>query len=362
MADVVYLHVGAPKTGTTYVQDRLHANRASLADHGVHYPVGPNLDMFPPALDLIDRRWGGQREGVRGEWAALASRVRRTPGTVVVSQEILAAARSEQVTQAMLDLGDAEVHVVYSARDIARQIPAEWQELVKHRYRRPFSRFLRSVQAVERHESPMWFWQVQGLPDVLRRWSSDLPPDRVHLVTVPRAGAAPGRLWRRYCRAFGIDPRWAPEGGAARSNASLGIDEAALLRELNRRLKKAGLDSESYRTLVRHVVVQQTLAGRKRMRHVTLPPTAYGWADEVAQEWIDYVEGAGIDVVGNLDDLRPVPPEAGDWQDADRAKSRRVADAALDALVAVVLEAAAHEDEAPHATRLSRAARKLRGQ
>src|SRR5881275_295100 len=116
MADVVYLHVGAPKTGTTYVQDRLLANRAALAGQGVHYPVGQNADMFPPALDLIDRRWGGQREGVRGEWDALASRVRRTPGTVVVSQEILASARSEQVTRAMLDLGDAEVHVVYSAR------------------------------------------------------------------------------------------------------------------------------------------------------------------------------------------------------------------------------------------------------
>src|SRR3712207_7129996 len=27
MPDVVYLHVGAPKTGTTYLQDRLHRNR-----------------------------------------------------------------------------------------------------------------------------------------------------------------------------------------------------------------------------------------------------------------------------------------------------------------------------------------------
>ena len=31
MADVVYLHVGAPKTGTTYLQGRLHHNRDALA-------------------------------------------------------------------------------------------------------------------------------------------------------------------------------------------------------------------------------------------------------------------------------------------------------------------------------------------
>jgi hypothetical protein len=361
VADVVYLHVGAPKTGTTYLQDRLLANRHQLAEHGVGYPAGTAGDMFDAALDLIDRRWGGHRELVRGEWDHLAERVRRTPGTALISHEILAAARPDQVKRARRDL-DAEVHVVYSARDIARQVPAEWQESVKHRYRRSFSRFLRSVQAVERRDSPMWFWQVQELPDVLDRWTSDLPPEQVHLVTVPQSGAAPGRLWRRYCRAFGIDPRWAPDGGAARSNPSLGIDETALLRELNRRLKKAGLDSESYRTLVRHVVVHQTLAARKRMRHVALPPSAHAWADEVADEWIEYVGRAGIDVVGNLDDLRPVHPEGDDWQDADRAKPRRMADAALDALVAVILEAAAHEDEAPQATRLSRAARKLRGQ
>src|SRR3712207_9036613 len=54
MPDVVYLHVGAPKTGTTYLQDRLHRNRAALAARGVHYPVGRQKDMFGPALDLLD--------------------------------------------------------------------------------------------------------------------------------------------------------------------------------------------------------------------------------------------------------------------------------------------------------------------
>ena len=55
MADVVHLHVGAPKTGTTYLQGRLHHNREALARHGVHYPSGLRQDMFVGALDLIDR-------------------------------------------------------------------------------------------------------------------------------------------------------------------------------------------------------------------------------------------------------------------------------------------------------------------
>src|SRR5918997_238517 len=156
MADVVHLHVGAPKTGTTYLQDRLLANRHSLAERGVSYPVGPAGDMFDPALDLIDRRWGGHREVVRGGWDGLVARVRQVEGTAVISHEILAGARSDQVERAMRDL-DGEVHVVYSARDIARQVPAEWQESVKHQRRRSFRGVLRQVRRADPSNPPTRF-------------------------------------------------------------------------------------------------------------------------------------------------------------------------------------------------------------
>src|SRR5690349_20403229 len=133
MADVVHLHVGAPKTGTTYVQDGVALNRTSLESHGVSYPIGMRADMFGAALDLIDLPWGGQREGVCGAWDALMARVRRLSDRTLVSHEILAGARPKHVARAMTDLGEAEVHLVLSARALACQIPAEWQENVKHR-------------------------------------------------------------------------------------------------------------------------------------------------------------------------------------------------------------------------------------
>ena len=40
MSPTVYLHIGAPKTGTTYLQDRLSLNASLLADHDVHFPSG----------------------------------------------------------------------------------------------------------------------------------------------------------------------------------------------------------------------------------------------------------------------------------------------------------------------------------
>jgi hypothetical protein len=361
MSRVVYLHVGAPKTGTTYLQDRLALNRAELGRHGVHYPLGLHASQFRPALDLIDMPWGGQREDVDGEWNALMGRVRRHSGTVVVSHEILAGAKPAQVRRAMEDLRNSEVHLVYSARDLARQIPAEWQEGLKHRRRRGFAGFVETVQTSRRRNPTLWFWRVQSLPDVLTRWSRGLPPDRVHLITVPQSGAPRDLLWERYCRTFGIDPAWAPREGG-RENVSLGAAESTLIRRFNRRLKEAGLPSDEYRRLVRELVVHQTLAQRPNMTRVKLPPAVFPWAAKIAEEWIEWVEGAGINVVGDLDDLRPVPPDEDEvWENPDRPRRPEMLDAALDAMVALTLEAAKRPDPEEQMTaKLGRAARRLR--
>ncbi|NUS50395.1 MAG: hypothetical protein HOQ22_05055, partial [Nocardioidaceae bacterium] len=341
---VVYLHIGAPKTGTTYLQDRLRVNAGTLADHGVHYPLGLQSSHFRPALDVVRESWGGIGEQVDGEWDKLVRRVRRHQGSVVISHEILAAAKTAQIKRVMDDLAGSEVHLVYSARDLARQIPAEWQEGVKHRRRRTFSRFLEAVQTARREKPQMWFWRVQGLPDVLSRWSGGLRPERVHLVTVPQPGAPRDLLWKRYCEAFGIDPAWAPEE-SYRTNVSIGTAEATIVRRLNGRLRRAGLASEDYRALIREVVVHRTLAQRDEMTRVTLPPDAYPWADEIADEWIDWIEGSGIHVIGDVADLRPPPPpDPAEWDDPDRPRRPEMVDAALDAMVALATEAARRPD------------------
>lgn len=363
MSRVVYLHVGAPKTGTTYLQDRLALNQGELARHGVHYPLGMHASQFRPALNLLEMPWGGIQESVEGEWDALVNRVRRHSGSVIVSHEILAAAKTTQVKRAMSGLAGAEVHLVYSARDLARQIPAEWQEGIKHQRKQGFGGFLRRVQASRRTKPNMWFWRVQSLPDVLTRWSRGLPPEHVHLVTVPQPGASRDVLWHRYCQAFGIDPAWAPEQ-SDRENVSIGSAESTLIRKLNRRLKQAGLPSEDYRRLVRELVVHQTLAQRPDMAKVTLPPAAFPWAQEVAEEWIEWVEGSGIDVIGDVADLRPVSPAADvPWANPDRPRRPQMVDAALDALVALAVEASARSDPNEQmAAKIGRAARRLRRQ
>jgi len=362
MSRVVYIHIGAPKTGTTYLQDRLALNRKELGQHDVHYPLGLRASHFRAARDLIDAPWGGQLEDSRGEWDTLAGRVRRLDGSVIISHEILAAAKPSQVKRAMSAFPDSEVHVVYSARDLGRQIPAEWQEGIKHRRRGSFARFLTLVHEAPRSKPNLWFWRVHGLPDVLGRWTRGLPPQNVHLVTVPQAHTPRDLLWNRFCEVFGIDQAWAPLD-SERANRSIGTAESALLRKLNRKLKNQ-IDADQYHALVRQVLVHDTLAHRGGMVKASLPPTLYPWASEIAEEWIEWIEGSGINVIGDVADLRPLPPPEGQrWVNPDRPKRGDIVDAAVDALVAMIKEAAARPDPNQQLTaKISRAARRLRGQ
>jgi hypothetical protein len=361
MSRVVYLHVGAPKTGTTYLQDRLAANSESLAEHGIHFPRGPlgrdpGHTHFRAALDLLGEDWGGPSGHAEGYWDALMRKVRRTKGTVIISHEILSAAPADRAAKAMADLEGSDVHVVFSSRDVARQLPAFWQESIKQGRRWTFKKFLRAVQ----DNDNMWFWRSQCLPKVLSRWGAGLEPDHVHLVTVPQPGGRPDELWRRFCTVFGIDPAWAPSE-SGRLNPSMGIAETALIRRLNRRLAQNGMSEHHHTTLVREILVHQNLANRDG-RKATLPPELFPWAAEVAERWVEWAEGSGIDVVGDVNDLRPVPPpEDVPWVDPDEPPPGKVIGAALDALVAMTEEAASRPDPNDQVTaRLTRAARRLR--
>jgi hypothetical protein len=343
MSRVVHLHIGAPKTGTTYLQHRLSRNVKSLARHDVHFPtrsplVSPELFQFRAALDLLGQDWGGQPGHADGAWGQLAKRLTTRSGISIVSHEILAPAQPDGIARVMRDLEGCEVHVVYSARDLARALPAAWQESIKQGRKWAYRRFLNRVEF-----GHPWFYRAFDLPTVLTNWNVGVPPERVHLVTVPQRGADPGELFRRFCTAFGIDPAWAPLD-SDRLNTSLGVAETQVIRQLNRRMDRATRREKEYDELIRELLAQDRLVHRDSAP-VRLPPGRFAWANEQAESWIEWVKGSGIHVVGDLDDLRPVPlAEAEPYVNPDKVPARAVLAAAVDALSAMTREAASRPD------------------
>ena len=342
----VYLHIGAPKTGTTYVQDRLTLNAGALKQHGVLLPtssplVSPALFHFRAALDVLDQDWGGAPGHAAGAWDTLVKRIRRTGDTVVVSHEIFAPARPERIKKILDDLRDSEVHLVYSARDLGRQLPAAWQESIKQGRKWTFRRFLTKVE-----RGSTWFFHAFDLPSVLAKWNVGVPAERIHVVTVPQTRPAPGAadtLWLRMCEALSIDPAWAPRE-SLRTNRSLGAAETEVIRQLNRRMDREARREARFDELIRQMLAQETLVRRDSIP-VRLPPQRYDWAEEQSEAWIEWLASSGVEVIGDLAELRPVRPDPdAEWQHPGRVRNKVKLNAAVDALAAMTREAARRPD------------------
>lgn len=208
MASKVFLHVGAPLAPATTLRDALARHRRRLARAGVFYPPshlghdGGHRDAVLDALAL-----SGDHATRRGAWDRLAEHVRDwRRGTAVISHELLAGATETQVDRIVSSLGSAEVHVVYVAQDLGRQLPRAWQQWVYGGGAAPFASYAAHVVKREPQRPSRVFWRSHDLGDVLTRWASGVPADRIHVVTAPRGDHADEETWRRFMETLGLDP------------------------------------------------------------------------------------------------------------------------------------------------------------
>lgn len=300
-APVVHLHVGAPKTGTTLLQDVLFNNRERLRSHGVLVPGRHRQSHFHATIDLLDMSWGGLLGQARGSWEELVAEIAAWPGQTIVSNENLAVADDAAVARIRAALPGHDLRVVYSARDLARQIPAAWQEKVKHFYTGAYAGYVRQLRDGPDEEEVRRFWQRQTWPDVLARWTRELAGPGT-LVTVPPPDQDPGLLLARFLEAFGLHDDWVPER-AARSNHGLGPVESELLRTV-----QIELDGRSVKSAVRHTALRGALLGRwwasrPSEGRLALPAEALDWVGDLSDEWVEQVKATDVRVVGDLQDL-----------------------------------------------------------
>jgi hypothetical protein len=313
VATEVFLHVGPPKTGTTYLQSVLWKNRRLLREQGLFVPGPAPVSQFHAVVDLTERDVSGLGGATSGAWAEMVRKIAQWQRRAVVSHENLGFATPAQVARARADLADADLHVVFTARALTAVAPAAWQERLKNRGTQRWSDFVDELVAPSAEVSPFWHQHAGG---ALTTWAEGLPPDRVHVVTVPPSAADPQLLWQRFAGVLGVDPG-SCSTDVPRSNESLGVDEAAYLRAFNEG-PGAGLDWSTYRAGVKHglATVLARRPDKRRIRATGEDATALlGRADELAAR----VSAAGYDVVGDLADLRDESAAAEDTQDNDTA-------------------------------------------
>lgn len=332
MPERFFLHVGSPKTGTTFLQDVLWSQRQKAQDQGLLLPLGSFNDHFLASVDLrglsADERYPARTAGI---WSRLAEESLAWQGDVLVSHELFASATADQARTAVESLAGVDFHVILTARDLVRQIPAEWQEHIKHRSTLTFSEFVAGV--LEGAESASWFWTVQDYAAICRRWATVVHPSKIHVVTVPARGGRPEVLWDRFAAVIGLDSRDF-ELGSTRANTSLNAEQTELVRRLNAQLgDRLGLPGP-YPATVKDLLAQNLLADRPGTP-IVLPADDRATAVQRGKEISAELRQLGVDVVGDLAELVPgAPPDtAGMTADPASVPDGVVLGEAIEALI-----------------------------
>lgn len=347
MSKNVFLHVGLPKSGTSYVQKTLTANKASLEQAGLLFPGKAWVAQVRAVQDVRQMKLPpSKRKGVSGAWNRLVAEIAAWPGDAIVSMEWLGSATPEQVRTMVDDLSPARVHVIFTVRDLARTVPAAWQEFMQNREEWTWPDFLDSVVADDapRASPGARFWGQQDLARLLGNWTSNVPVEDVHVVTLPHPGADQDVLWQRMCQVLGND--YAHDRRGTGSNTSLGMESAELMRRLNRFAREDGLPTALYQHAFKHGLAKEVLARRSREESkLVLPPACHEWARRQAARQIEAVRASGVNVVGDLEELQPVLDPAAGRQPGE-VPDAVLLDISLGALVAMARQWAPKRDTA----------------
>ena len=227
--------------------------------------------------------------------------------------------------------------MVVTVRDPARQVPAEYQEGVKHGRRMSYPTFLETIlgeQAPEgdqRGSTRDRFWRAQDPVAVLDRWAAHVGPERCHVVTCPPSGAESVELWSRFADVLGVGDV-AVEMPPQEVNTSLGAVQIEVLRRLNRRVTRQG-NERVYGDVVKRLYAGTILRGQSGER-LTLPDDQSDRVRALAEDWVTQLTDRGYRVSGDLRDLVPEPVTA----KRSRTGAAKMLESSLDATADLLRE------------------------
>jgi len=345
---LVYLHIGAMKTGTSFLQHLMAANKDGLRAAGYLFPGSRWRDQDLGARDILNMARGNATIHAlcEGKWDELTSEMLAFEGRAsILSMEFLSFANAAKAARVVDSLAGAEVHVVLTVRDAVRVVAAQWQTHCRNGGTASWPAFTRGVRwrvrfgRLFRGESARTFVMAQGIPRMLYAWGRLVPPERFHVVTVPPPGSDPMLLWDRFAQVVGVDPAVCSQG-TDHLNASLGQASADLMRRINGSLGK--LPSHEYAATLKVELATRILTTRA---DVEAPAALDRTTRALALKWNRRVrkaiESSRAHVVGDLADL-PVVPDgttaARSQVDPSEDDLLAAAETARDGLVNLVLK------------------------
>lgn len=301
MVQRVFMHIGLPKTGTTFVQSVLRSNARHLANTGLLY-VGDNWLEHANASAVIRElsRVKNFTPEARTSWDRLRQQAVEFEGrAALLSHEYFCAASSEQAQRAVADLEPCEVHLILTVRDLPSLLTAAWQQEVKKRATEPLWQWW-----PEDNETPLSqsSWRTLDVMGILRRWNPHVPAERIHIVTVPPPGTPRDTLLFRFASACGADLTDC-DLTAQDTNASLGVVATELKRRVNLHVRRPIRGWREVPRWLRDYLAGTILSryGRERFR---LHDDQIKALREKTEQTLAYLNERAFPVEGDLSDLQ----------------------------------------------------------
>ena len=298
MVDRVFVHIGLPKTATSYLQTIIWSNRDRLRARGVVVPGSERRDHLWASRTVREERSQDRApERHRTAWDRIRAELASAEGTGLVSHEFFAAAAPEQAVAMVEALAPAEVHLVVTAREPLGLFTASWQESLKNGSTTAMADYARRVSS---KPSAIWNWRTLDLRLVLERWTEAVPPERVHVLvldpTAPRED-----VWERFAGVVGFEAEGVDLSGSF-PNTSMGVAEAETLRRVNGRLTgfRNAFDKGVY---IRTFLADERLVPRGGERFWPEPEQVEECRRR-GEDAVAYLSRRPFDVVGDLDHLR----------------------------------------------------------
>ncbi len=302
MVERAFVHIGLPKTATSYLQTILWGDREGLRARGVVLPGSERRDHLWASRE-IRGEYADPRAGTApprrhlSAWSRILADLEASPGTGLVSHEFFAAATPEQASAMVGALPTSDVHVVVTAREPLGLFTASWQESLKNGATARMPDYARKVSP---RPSAIWNWRTLDLRLVLERWSAAVPPERIHvLVLDPRAPRED--VWERFAAVIGLDPAGIDTSGSF-PNTSMGAAEAETLRRVNESLE--GFDNAFDKGVyLRTYLADERLVPRGGDRFWPEPDQVEECRRR-GERAVEHLRSAPYDVVGDLEHLR----------------------------------------------------------
>lgn len=317
------LHIGPHKTGTTSLQNSIRANREEILRQGVYYgaPEG-RLASNRIARSLLRLPFKNPNEVVDyGEWEDQVARVKASGAPrVIVSGEEFSFCEKREIQTLLDDLGRDRVHVVVTARPLAKVLPSQWQLDLRGSFTSSsFEEWLgwtlrpRGVRRIAQLIGvPHPFWFRHRHDQLARRWADAIGADRVSVVVVD------DRDHRVLLSAFehllGLSSgTLQPVDG--KSNPSLTAQEIAIILRLQKKMQeRERLFAERVRS---RQIQRRLLAIRERRatdQKITLPQWAVPEVTQVSRRIHDGLMDSGVRIIGDPTLLLEVPGQTDENQ------------------------------------------------